>query len=154
MCGHFIHFGNFYKLTFYSLFCLLSAHTHCHEYFAWIISDVCYTTLREIHQNPRHLSWVCSTLQIPQVNQQKKGRGTWLSLQMAFQIRSRYFISVTSNSKLGDQAQVSKRAKMVASPTLGFSKKEDKVGAFQRHDDALVVTLRIGGYDVKKDLVD
>ena len=98
MCGHFIHFGNFYKLTFYSLFCLLSAHTHCHEYFAWIISDVCYTTLREIHQNPRHLSWVCSTLQIPQVNQQKKGRGTWLSLQMAFQIRSRYFFSVTSNS--------------------------------------------------------
>jgi len=62
-------------------------------------------------------------------------------------------MSVTSNSKLGDQAQVSKRAKMVASPTLGFSK-EDKVGAFQRHDDALVVTLRIGGYDVKKDLVD
>ena len=31
---------------------------------------------------------------------------------------------------------------------------EDKVGTIQPHDDALVVTLRIGGYDVKKVLVD
>ena len=46
-----------------------------------------------------------------------------------------------------------KRAKVVALPTLGFSE-EDKVGTFQPHDDALVVTLRIEGYDVKRDLVD
>ena len=32
---------------------------------------------------------------------------------------------------------------------LGFSN-EDKLGTIQPHDDALVVTLRIGGYDVKK----
>ena len=31
---------------------------------------------------------------------------------------------------------------------------EDKVETIQPHDDALVVTLKIGGYDVKKVLVD
>ncbi|XP_075666056.1 uncharacterized protein LOC142635882 [Castanea sativa] len=31
---------------------------------------------------------------------------------------------------------------------------EDKVGTLQPHDDALVVALRIGGYDVKRVLVD
>ena len=36
---------------------------------------------------------------------------------------------------------------------LSFSD-EDKVGTLQPHDDTLVVTLRIGGYDVKKMLVD
>ncbi|XP_050241138.1 uncharacterized protein LOC126690039 [Quercus robur] len=47
----------------------------------------------------------------------------------------------------------SKRAKGMTSPILGFSD-EDKVGTIQPHDDALVVTLRIGGYDVKRVLVD
>ncbi|XP_030963828.1 uncharacterized protein LOC115984992 [Quercus lobata] len=36
---------------------------------------------------------------------------------------------------------------------LGFSD-EDKIGTIQPHDDALVVTLRIGGFDVKRVLVD
>ena len=36
---------------------------------------------------------------------------------------------------------------------LGFSD-EDKVGTIQPHDDALVVTLRIGGYDVRRVMVD
>ena len=36
---------------------------------------------------------------------------------------------------------------------MSFSN-EDKVGIIQPHDDALVVTLRIGGYDVKRVLVD
>ena len=31
---------------------------------------------------------------------------------------------------------------------------EDKIGTYQPHDDALVVTLRIGGYDVKRVLED
>ena len=35
---------------------------------------------------------------------------------------------------------------------LGFSDKE-KIRTIQPHDDALVVTLRIGGYDVKRVLV-
>ena len=41
---------------------------------------------------------------------------------------------------------------MVATPILGFSN-EDKGGTFQPHDDALVVTIRIGGYNVKRVLV-
>ena len=36
---------------------------------------------------------------------------------------------------------------------MGFSN-EDKVGTIQPHDDALVITLRIGGYDVKRVMVD
>ena len=36
---------------------------------------------------------------------------------------------------------------------LSFSD-EDKVGTLQPHDDTLVVTLRIEGYDVKRLLVD
>ena len=36
---------------------------------------------------------------------------------------------------------------------MSFSDKE-KVGTLQLHDDTLVVTLRIGGYDVKRVLVD
>ena len=49
--------------------------------------------------------------------------------------------------------QESKKDKKIASPLLGFSD-EDKVRINQPHDDALVVTLRIGGYDVKRVLVD
>ena len=36
---------------------------------------------------------------------------------------------------------------------LGFSD-EDKLGTVQPHDNALVVTLRIGGYDVKRVMID
>ena len=46
-----------------------------------------------------------------------------------------------------------KRAKMDIQPILGFSD-EDKVGTIQPHENALVVTLRIGGYDMKRVLVD
>ena len=42
---------------------------------------------------------------------------------------------------------------MLATPSLGFSE-EDKEGTFQPYDVALVVTIRIGGYDVKRVLVD
>ena len=51
-----------------------------------------------------------------------------------------------SNSEL-------KRAKVEIRPTLSFSD-EDKMGTIQPHDDALVVTLKIGGYDVKRVMVD
>jgi len=47
----------------------------------------------------------------------------------------------------------SKRERLEVRPTLSFSD-EDKAGTFQPHDDALVVTFRIGGYDVKRFLVD
>ncbi|XP_075655265.1 uncharacterized protein LOC142625510 [Castanea sativa] len=46
-----------------------------------------------------------------------------------------------------------KRIKGSVSPILGFSD-EDKVGTIQPHDDALVVTLRIGDYDVRRVMVD
>ena len=49
--------------------------------------------------------------------------------------------------------QESKKAKRMASPMLGFSN-EDKVRTIQPHDDALVITLRIRGYDVRRVLVD
>ena len=38
-------------------------------------------------------------------------------------------------------------------PALSFSN-EDKIGAIQPNDDALVVTFRIGGYDLKRVMVD
>ncbi|XP_030940034.1 uncharacterized protein LOC115964956 [Quercus lobata] len=47
----------------------------------------------------------------------------------------------------------SKRSRVEVRPTLSFSN-EDKVGTLQPHNDALVVTLRIGGYDVKRVLKD
>lgn len=62
-------------------------------------------------------------------------------------------MSVALSHGLEDRGQTSKRAKVVAVPTLGFSE-EDKEATFQPHNDTLVVTLRIGGYDVKRVLVD
>ena len=38
-------------------------------------------------------------------------------------------------------------------PTLSFSE-EDKIGTTQPHDDALLITLKIGDYDVKRVMVD
>ena len=46
-----------------------------------------------------------------------------------------------------------KRSRMEVQLALTFSN-EDKVGTLQPHDDALVVTLRIRQYDVKRVLVD
>ena len=46
-----------------------------------------------------------------------------------------------------------KRAKIEIQPVLGFSN-EDKIETIQPHEDALVVTLKIEGYDVKRVLVD
>ena len=46
-----------------------------------------------------------------------------------------------------------KKARIETQPILVFSN-EDKVGTIQSHNDALVVTLKIGGYDVKRVLVD
>ena len=38
-------------------------------------------------------------------------------------------------------------------PTLSFSE-EDKIGTTQPHDDVLLITLRIGDYDVKRVMMD
>ena len=42
---------------------------------------------------------------------------------------------------------------MELSLVMGFSN-DDKIGTIQPHDDALVITLRIGGYDMKRVMVD
>ena len=52
-----------------------------------------------------------------------------------------------------DDSHESKRAKLSRPLVMGFSE-EDKIGTVQPHDDALVITLRIGGYDVKRVMVD
>ena len=46
-----------------------------------------------------------------------------------------------------------KKARLEIRPLLSFSD-ENKIGTIQPHDNALVVTLRIGGYDVKRVMVD
>ena len=62
-------------------------------------------------------------------------------------------MSVASKLELEEQIRESKKVRLKALPTLGFSE-EDTDGTFQPHDDALVVTLGIGGYDVKRVLID
>nr|XP_023916559.1 uncharacterized protein LOC112028136 [Quercus suber] len=53
----------------------------------------------------------------------------------------------------GESQSEPKRARRGCHPILTFSK-EDKDGTTQPHDDALVITLRIGDYDVKRVMVD
>ena len=53
----------------------------------------------------------------------------------------------------GDINQDPKRARVEMPLVMGFSN-EDKIGTIQPHDDGLVITLRIEGYDVKRVTVD
>ena len=52
-----------------------------------------------------------------------------------------------------DSGPKPKRPKVNPHPVLSFSE-EDKIGTIQPHDNALIITLRIRGYDVKKVMVD
>ena len=52
-----------------------------------------------------------------------------------------------------DSEQESKRARIGVRPALSFSD-DDKARTIQPHDDALVITLKVRGYDVKMVLVD
>ena len=52
-----------------------------------------------------------------------------------------------------DQVPKSNQGRLEIRPILGFSD-EDKIRTYQAHDDALMVTLRIGGHDVKRVLGD
>ena len=61
-------------------------------------------------------------------------------------------MSVARLSSEGNN-QVLKRVRVEQPLIMGFSD-EDKIGTIQPHDDALVITLRIGGYDVKRVMVD
>ena len=62
-------------------------------------------------------------------------------------------MSVDGGFNLEARDQAPKKARVMVTPTLVFFE-EDKEGTFQPHDDALVVTIRIGGYNVKRVLVD
>ena len=52
-----------------------------------------------------------------------------------------------------DSGPMPKRVKMNVPLVLSFSD-ADKLGTIQPHDDALVVTFRIGGYDMKRVMID
>ena len=52
-----------------------------------------------------------------------------------------------------DTSHEPKRARLERPLVMGFSD-EDKIGTIQPHDDAFMITLRIGGYDVKRVMVD
>ena len=52
-----------------------------------------------------------------------------------------------------DINQEPKRARVEWPLVMGFSD-EDKIGTIQPYDDALMITLQIGGYDVKRVMVD
>nr|XP_023885177.1 uncharacterized protein LOC111997331 [Quercus suber] len=52
-----------------------------------------------------------------------------------------------------DSCQDPKRAKVAAQLVIGFLD-EDKLGTIQPYDDALVITLRTEGYDVKRVMMD
>ena len=52
-----------------------------------------------------------------------------------------------------DSSHEPKRVRLERPLVMGFSD-EDKIRTIQPHDDALVITLRIGGYDVKRVMVD
>ena len=62
-------------------------------------------------------------------------------------------VILISRSSTEESSSMPKRAKMGIPLVLGFSD-EDKVGTIQPHDDALVVMLRIGGYDMKRVMID
>ena len=53
----------------------------------------------------------------------------------------------------GDTNQDLKGARMELPLVMSFSD-ENKIGTIQPHDDAIVITLRIGGYDMKMVIVD
>ncbi|XP_065632018.1 uncharacterized protein LOC136068591 [Quercus suber] len=54
---------------------------------------------------------------------------------------------------IGDIGRDPRSSKPAVPPVLGFLD-EDKAGTIQPHDDALVVTFRIEGYEVKRVMVD
>ena len=52
-----------------------------------------------------------------------------------------------------DTSREPKRARVELPLVMGFSD-EDKIVTIQPYDDALVIILQIGGYDVKRVMVD
>ena len=63
------------------------------------------------------------------------------------------FVARLSSEETNQEPKKAKRAKVERPLVMGFSD-EDKIETIQPHDDALMVTLRIGGYDKKRVMVD
>jgi len=59
---------------------------------------------------------------------------------------------MVSRTLVEESSSMPKKAKMGVPLVLGFSD-GDKVGTIRPHDDAFVVMLRIGGYDVKRAMI-
>lgn len=62
-------------------------------------------------------------------------------------------MAISPQIRVGEEHKESKRSKVKEEPVLGFSE-ADKVGTIQSHNDALVVTLQIRGFDVKRVMMD
>ena len=63
------------------------------------------------------------------------------------------FVTRLSSKDTNQEPKRAKRAKVERPLVIGFSD-EDKIETIQPYDDALVITLQIGGYDVKRVRVD
>jgi len=59
---------------------------------------------------------------------------------------------ISSQSKVNEEGGPHKKIRLEEQPILGFFE-ANKEGTIQPHDDALVVTLRIGGFDVKRAMI-
>ena len=57
-------------------------------------------------------------------------------------------VMLVARLSANEEGSEPKRARILTQSTLGFSD-EDKIGTIQPHNGALVVMLRIGGYDVR-----
>ncbi|XP_065629003.1 uncharacterized protein LOC136067293 [Quercus suber] len=62
-------------------------------------------------------------------------------------------VTLVARLPAGDIGRDLRSSRQAILPVLGYSD-EDKAGTIQLHDDALVVTFRIRGYDVKRVMVD
>ena len=62
-------------------------------------------------------------------------------------------MTISPQLEVGEDDRESKRIKAEQEPILGFLE-TDKIGTFQSYDDTLVVTLQIGGFDIKRVIVD
>ena len=61
-------------------------------------------------------------------------------------------MTISPQSKVNEKGGPHKKIRLKEQPILGFFE-ADKEGTTQPHDEALVVTLQIGGFDVKRIMI-
>lgn len=62
-------------------------------------------------------------------------------------------MTISLQSKVNEESRPHKKIRLKEQPILGFSE-ANKDGTIQPHDDAFIVTLRIGSFDVKRVMID